>query len=383
MFYPKTNETGLRVIDRLGVYYAFFTTQSNYIVVIYLFFSLFLKRFYNTLPAFGIELAVTVYISVTMLVFWAGLMSSANESGSYLLPHWISTFTLHLLIPIIMIFHFVTASGNVLVGFKEHFKFSFWAICAYPMAYLIFSLIRGEYQFQAYGPDEFARVFNFVDGHWVSEWKNAGLSIDTTPYSNQLWYPYWFMDIHNYTLQDSTGTIWIQHTGSTVFYISILTLACILITVLVTGFQFLFLWHNNKKYWRWHDFDKNILTKRERDYKVISRKMIKRGLATESKYNKDLKKIKYIDFIDSIKSMPEESKKIELQKYQHKIILDKKLLQANKKRLKLEAEISKHNFKEYLQSLPPDLRSKVKRDIYESNSIKKEMKKYNIAETDM
>jgi len=57
-------------IKRLGIYFSFFTTQTNYLTVVYLFFTLIIERIDKKFKVnFNLLLAITVYITITMFVF--------------------------------------------------------------------------------------------------------------------------------------------------------------------------------------------------------------------------------------------------------------------------------------------------------------------------
>ncbi|WP_199558616.1 hypothetical protein [Spiroplasma sp. ChiS] len=78
----------------------FFTTQTNYIVAVYFFIYLFENKFKIQSPSYLIKLAVTKYITITMVVFWLGIFTSTQDANQYNVYAWISTIVLHLVIPI-------------------------------------------------------------------------------------------------------------------------------------------------------------------------------------------------------------------------------------------------------------------------------------------
>ena len=69
IYFPMQKFKPLGYGERVSNYYAFFTTESNYMVVIYFCVYLFDSHFRGTKPTFQTRLAVTVYITITMLVF--------------------------------------------------------------------------------------------------------------------------------------------------------------------------------------------------------------------------------------------------------------------------------------------------------------------------
>lgn len=135
-----------KATERLGIYYAYFTTQTNYLVVIYLFSFLFESRFRpHSKPSFYMLLSITVYITITMLVFWTGIATNSHilsKYGTHFYP-WFKTIVLHFIMPIIMIINFVFACGKEFYSLKEHHKLYLWFICFYPAFYLIIVMVRG------------------------------------------------------------------------------------------------------------------------------------------------------------------------------------------------------------------------------------------------
>lgn len=182
--------------ERVSHYYSFFTTQSNYLVAIYFATFLYYLHFKRTMPIFQVRLAVTVYITITMIVFWVGLFNQVQHIDQYTIYNWISTMTLHLLMPIIMIASFVITSGKEKVAIKKWHHNYLWLITIYPAVYSIVILIRGHFR-----------------------------SLDGKP--SDTWYPYFFFNI-----QQDYG--WL-----------IATAAIILIFGLVFGLQYFYMWINN------------------------------------------------------------------------------------------------------------------------------------------
>ncbi|WP_146637321.1 Pr6Pr family membrane protein [Spiroplasma clarkii] len=281
LYSPKHNLTGVPYYQRLNINYAFFTTQSNYLVVAYLFCVVFLKQSYNKKPPFGIELAITVYITVTMLVFWFGLLASRDEMSAYNAINWISTVMLHAIIPCLMIVQFILSSGDYYHGMRTHARFGMIGISMYPLFYLIYSVIRGEFRFQEYGPSFFSKVYSYnsVTNTFIADWNKVtggGFGVyvgpNMQPFTSQMWYPYWFFNLHKYDLVafDEFGNphIWASSQFSMGLMIFFFISACIIITTLVISLQFFYIAINNNKFYRWHDINENLLTKAEHDYRM-------------------------------------------------------------------------------------------------------------------
>lgn len=192
-----------KATERLSIYFSYFTTQTNYLVVIYLFFTLLVERIDKKFKVnFHLLLAITVYITVTMFVFWIGLVGDALESGMQnywsLAYAWVKTIVLHLIIPIIMICYFVLISGKNQISYKTYYKLYMWLILVYPVLYLTAVMIRGDLRYK------------------------QGESPLTS-------YPYFFLNYHQ--------------NGILIF-----ALAIFLILILIIGLVHLYIWVNNLRF---------------------------------------------------------------------------------------------------------------------------------------
>lgn len=156
--------------ERLSIYFAFFTTQTNYLVVIYLFFTLIIERIDKKFKVnFNLLLAITVYITVTMFVFWTGLIGDILETGlqnyGSLVYAWIKTIILHLIIPIIMICYFTLISGKNQISYKTYYKLYLWLILVYPILYLTAVMIRGDLRYDQGYPASTCFPYFFLNYH--------------------------------------------------------------------------------------------------------------------------------------------------------------------------------------------------------------------------
>jgi len=136
--------------ERLAIYYSFFTTQTNYLVLIYLFSFLFESKFHkDNQHKFYISLSITVYITVTMLVFWLGFFTGdSQERLKYtVLYSLLKTIIMHSIVPIIMILNFIITCGKEKQSLKNHHKLYLWFILFYPFFYFGFVLLRGTLRY--------------------------------------------------------------------------------------------------------------------------------------------------------------------------------------------------------------------------------------------
>lgn len=225
--------------ERLGIYYSYFTTQTNYLVVIYLFFVLIVERIDKKFKInFNLLLAITVYITVTMFVFWIGLVGSVMETGlqNYwsLAYAWIKTIFLHLIVPILMIVAFVLISGKNRVSYKTYYKLYMWLILVYPTLYLTATMIRGNLRYR------------------------EGFLPSTC-------FPYFFLNYHA--------------NGILVFSLSIF-----LILIFIIGLQHLYIWINNLRYQKIEE--KRNLQREELEQKLIEEALSKKENSVEPKTEK-------------------------------------------------------------------------------------------------
>ncbi|AOG60772.1 hypothetical protein SHELI_v1c08230 [Spiroplasma helicoides] len=391
---PKLNMRGIPTLERLSIYYCYFTTQSNYLVVIFLFYSLFLKQKYDKKVPFGLELGITVYITITMLVFWIGLLSSRDEMWSYTYVHWISTTILHLIIPIVMITNFLLSCGDVYQCPRNHSKFTLYGITAYPLAYLVLIMGRGEFRYRMYGEKFFNDVYEVSNGVWHmrpgSVWSQSDVGIfghGMQPYTSQMWYPYWFLNMHNARLGGIDSVTneyveWKNYDIPWIMMVGYLVGAVIAITTLVMSLQFFYLYINNKKFYRWHDIDGNILDKEAHDYHLIHRKFTMNQQKVYRKQKEVEKKVewklwrqnlKYMSFTEKIKSLFE----------MHNQSLLKKRLHAAAVRLeRKKKKQEKINLKKWLDTLKTIERAQVIENLKEAKRYQKLVKRgvviYNI-----
>lgn len=187
--------------EKLSYYYAFFTTQSNYLVFVYFVIYLFQIKFKNSKPDFIIRLMITVYITMTMIIFWLGLFTQDNLAKNASIYEWISTIILHTVIPIIMIISFIMTAGDNFYNFDNHHKNNYWLICLYPFVYLICVLIRG----------------------YIRHLDNK---------SEYTLFPYFFLNFYN------TNGLPMLAAGS------------VLVFTLCTVFQYFYIWINNLYYFK-------------------------------------------------------------------------------------------------------------------------------------
>lgn len=152
---------------------------------------------------------VTVYITMTMLVFWLGLAVQGDIVTNMSVYEWISTFILHTIIPIVMILSYIVTAGDTFYKFETHHKTNYWLICLYPTIYLICILIRGYIRHSDHQPD------------------------------NNL-FPYFFLNFY------ATNGFTLLAVGS------------VLIFTLCTSFQYFYIWINNLFYFRKQIKENNI-----------------------------------------------------------------------------------------------------------------------------
>ncbi|AHI53259.1 Pr6Pr family membrane protein [Spiroplasma culicicola] len=378
IYSPKSNLRGIPTLQRIEIYYAFFTTQSNYVVVIFLFFALFTEKNYNRRPSFGIELAVTVYITITMLVFWFGLLASPDEMKAYNTANWISTVVLHLLIPIVMIGNFIVASGDFYFNPRHHTRFGMWGIMLYPLFYFIYAMVRGDMRFKDYGPDFFARMYTLENGQIINNWTELGHGIiDNTPYTGQMWYPYWFLNVNRYELKiGNGGQVWATNLDTPTWVLwFFLILAFIAITSLVFGLQFLYLYWNNSKFYRWHDINEKLISKEEHDYRVKVRKLNKSKAKNDLKLKRVNEKAEYFTFKKSLKTLSRSEKNEALKKRTNQIALKNKLEKADILNQRNVKKQSKRDIRSLLWSIKTVERGIVRENLKEAERYKKLVKK--------
>ena len=185
VLFPIAKFKPLSYWSRITCYYAYFTTESNYLVLIYFIVNLFGKVKNNhTKIKFEWGLALVVYITITMFIYWSGLalnffnptnpndeQISTNLAKLILVYRWFATTTLHVVVPIFMIcFYLVNICGKETYSLKTHHHFWLWILELYPLLYVVFAMIRGEIRVLLHQPSntwypyEFFNYRHFTSG---------------------------------------------------------------------------------------------------------------------------------------------------------------------------------------------------------------------------
>ena len=200
---PQPQFSKLSYSERASNFFAFFTIQSNIIVVLWLLVSLWWDRYrskltFNHKLYYQISLAVVTYITITMLVFWIGIFGTRNTQEAYNSLGWISTISLHLFMPIGMITVFILSFQGYFYDYRRHHFLACWFIYAYLFFYFIITIFRGVLR----------------------------QASNTLPAS---WFPYFFLNIYEYN-------------------IVITVIATIMISIGCVLFQYFYIWLTNMIY---------------------------------------------------------------------------------------------------------------------------------------
>ena len=128
-----------------------FTIQSNFLIFLFFCFVL-TNRFHENHAQFvfgRFSLAITVYITVTLIVFFAVLLkpmiNNLDSSNNISMLKFINTFLLHLIVPIIVILYFMFSSGKYYWKFGKQTYFWIPIISIYMFVYLGYALTKGNF----------------------------------------------------------------------------------------------------------------------------------------------------------------------------------------------------------------------------------------------
>lgn len=128
-----------------------FTLQTNIFVLFFFILILinYLKKRKSKWINSYLQLAVTIYISITVIIFWLALFKpmlyTINFQKTSHIIKFINTFLLHLITPLLTIIFFLLTSGN------KKWKIAPTSIKALPLAisymfiYLTYILIKGTF----------------------------------------------------------------------------------------------------------------------------------------------------------------------------------------------------------------------------------------------
>lgn len=201
----------LYLSDRAGIFISFVTQQTNILVAIYFwitFFGKILNPKRDKIKRDLLRLIVTVYITITGVVFFSGLLPGLIDSNKYTDGEWVLTLFLHCINPILMIIYFLWNAGKIRYDFLTFSKYFLYQIYIYPLTYIIWILIRGELRHQSW------RIHSQVKAHGVEIF--------------DLEYPYWFLNYHHAK-----------------YGVMILVMAIVFILLLTTVLTYAFLALNN------------------------------------------------------------------------------------------------------------------------------------------
>lgn len=128
---------GLRYNDMiLSNFFSYFTIQSNILIVTVLIIGAMVstKRFYSTQFQL-VRGAITTYIMTTGIVYFLFLRGMEAELQTTI--PWVN-FVLHILLPLYALFDWLVAPSRNQISFRR-----VWLWILYPLAYLVYTLVRG------------------------------------------------------------------------------------------------------------------------------------------------------------------------------------------------------------------------------------------------
>lgn len=201
-----------------------FTIQSNILVLVFFVLALinyFKKNKFTTINQGRFKFTVTIYITITFVIFWVSLfkilIATTDFSNPIDLMNFVNTFLLHLFSPIIMVIFYFVTSGIKKWAIKPTLTKTLPISISYLFIYLTYILIKGTFVGQIVNKNE----------------------ID---YS----YPYFFLNV-----KESLGTFFI--------YLGI-------ILVLFLALFTIYYYYNN---WKYQSNQKKIIKNQEKAAKAI------------------------------------------------------------------------------------------------------------------
>lgn len=147
--------------DMLGGYYlrlynlnvliSFWSVQTNVLAGLWFLYAIFYhnREKENKFTNINSQIYITIYITVTFLIFWGIIVTNVFENAVYDFKTrtWsdlIITSITHLITPLLAIIFLIFSLGEQKFSYKNYiFKKSF-IMLIYPVSYLIFVIIRAE-----------------------------------------------------------------------------------------------------------------------------------------------------------------------------------------------------------------------------------------------
>ncbi|WP_368486124.1 Pr6Pr family membrane protein [Spiroplasma sp. DGKH1] len=130
-------------------YFSFFTIQTNILVWVWLLAAGLFPKYEgkNKWLGYNMALAITVYISITFLIYNAMLLPAGQPTNA---KGWFLTVIQHMVCPIAMIVYFLfMMPKNEITPNRQYWNKQVWKLYFYPILWGIFNMIRGEFRWQA------------------------------------------------------------------------------------------------------------------------------------------------------------------------------------------------------------------------------------------
>lgn len=133
----------------LNVLASFWSTQTNFILCLFFFFLLLYhnKETTNKFTSLNSQISVTIYITVTMLLFWSlvfyGLGSSQTYNFASTMEKWLGTI-MHAVTPLLALVYLILSLGKSEISYRKYFQKQVFYMLGYPIVYLIFVNLRAQ-----------------------------------------------------------------------------------------------------------------------------------------------------------------------------------------------------------------------------------------------
>lgn len=165
--YNDTPFSGVVINFRSMLYWSFFSTQVNALVLFY-FVNIFL--FYRSegitiLTGFTMRLIIAVYTTFIVLVYWTAVFPLDWVHQNYTIKNWyVIMFLQNGIVPLLAISYLIVTNNNKIFYLRNFMKRKLGFIFLHPGCYLIFIIVGSSLRWLDYyqKPDLFL-INNYID----------------------------------------------------------------------------------------------------------------------------------------------------------------------------------------------------------------------------
>lgn len=158
---PKTSQLDMPRLYNFNVLVIFWSVQTNILACLYFFYALLYhnKTATNKFTNLTTQTSITIYITVTMVLFWLLVFYGVGTGLSYEFASnadRVIGITMHAITPLLTLIYLLLSLGKTQILYKKYFTRQIFWMLGYPIGYLIFINLRAKLLY-----DDGIRIFLF------------------------------------------------------------------------------------------------------------------------------------------------------------------------------------------------------------------------------